>query len=132
LRDTFAGVVRRDAPDLSARGFGILLICYLNPGPHTVRGLAAQLNINKPAITRTLDRLVELGLAKRNPDPRDGRSVIVGRTREGFAYLNELRGFMADGYRSWTPRTVRSNAETIQPRQEARYGDGGRDARRGL
>jgi predicted transcriptional regulator len=42
-----------------------MLICYLDEGPHTVRGLAATLEISKPAITRSLDRLVELNLARR-------------------------------------------------------------------
>ena len=68
LRDTIVGTVRRDGPDLSARQFGVFLICYIEEGPHTVRGLAARLEVSKPAITRSLDRLAELGLAKRGPD----------------------------------------------------------------
>jgi DNA-binding MarR family transcriptional regulator len=72
-----------------------LLICYLEDGPHTVRGLAARLDVSKPAITRSLDRLAELGLAKRSPDPRDRRSVLVTRTRKGNDLLGDLRGYMA-------------------------------------
>jgi DNA-binding MarR family transcriptional regulator len=94
LRDTIIGTVRRDGPDLSARQFGIMLICYLDEGPHTVRGLAATLEISKPAITRSLDRLVELNLAKRGPDERDGRSVLVLRTMEGTAFMNDLRSLL--------------------------------------
>ena len=30
---------------------------YLDPPPHTVRGLAAALGVSKPAITRALDTL---------------------------------------------------------------------------
>ena len=44
--------VRRDAPDLSARQMAVLLTVYLTSPPHTVRGLAATLNVSKPAITR--------------------------------------------------------------------------------
>ncbi|MDE2576617.1 MAG: MarR family transcriptional regulator, partial [Rhodospirillales bacterium] len=65
LRDTIVGTVRRDGPDMSARQFGVFLICYIEEGPHTVRGLAARLEVSKPAITRSIDRLAELGMAKR-------------------------------------------------------------------
>jgi DNA-binding MarR family transcriptional regulator len=100
LRDTIVGTVRRDGPDLSARQFGIMLICYLSEGPHTVRGLAATLEISKPAITRSLDRLVELNLAKRGPDPRDGRSVLVLRTMEGTAFMSDLRNMLATSHKA--------------------------------
>lgn len=94
LRDTIVGTVRRDGPDLSARQFGVFLITYLEDGPHTVRGLAARLEVSKPAITRSLDRLAELGLTKRAPDPRDRRSVLVIRTRRGNDFLADLRSYL--------------------------------------
>jgi len=94
LRDTIIGTVRREGPDLSARQFGVLLICYLEEGPHTVRALAARLEVSKPAITRALDRLAELGFARRGPDPRDRRSVLVSRTSPGAAYVAHLRSLM--------------------------------------
>ena len=56
-RGALVETVRRDRPDLSARQMALLLTVYLTPPPHTVRGLAATLNISKPAITRALDRL---------------------------------------------------------------------------
>jgi DNA-binding MarR family transcriptional regulator len=95
LRDTIIGMVRREGPDLSARQFGVLLICYLEEGPHTVRALAARLDVSKPAITRALDRLAELGFARRGPDPRDRRSVLVQRTRKGTDFLADLRQLLA-------------------------------------
>ena len=107
LRDTVVGTVRRDGPDLSARQFGVLLITYLEDGPHTVRGLAARLEVSKPAITRSLDRLAELGLAKRAPDPRDRRSVLVTRTRRGNDFLADLRGYIGAALK---PRAMREDA----------------------
>ena len=105
LRDTIVGTVRRDGPDLSARQFGVFLITYLEDGPHTVRGLAARLEVSKPAITRSLDRLAELGLAKRAPDPRDRRSVLVTRTRRGNDYLADLRTYIAAAAKPGNGRT---------------------------
>lgn len=100
LRDTIIGAVRRDGPDLSARQFGIFLISYIEDGPHTVRGLAARLEVSKPAITRSLDRLAELGLAKRAPDPRDRRSVLITRTRKGQDFLTDLRANMVAAHKA--------------------------------
>lgn len=94
LRDTIVAMVRKDGPDLSARQLGVFLTCYLQEGAHTVRGLAAELNVSKPAITRALDRLGELDLARRKVDPLDRRSVLVQRTLRGAAFLREMRSVM--------------------------------------
>jgi DNA-binding MarR family transcriptional regulator len=96
LRDTVVALVRREGQDLSARQLGVFLTCYLQDGAHTVRGLAADLNVSKPAITRALDRLGELDLARRKVDPMDRRSVLVQRTLKGTAFLRDLRGIMTD------------------------------------
>ncbi len=96
LRDTIVSLVRRDGPDLSARQLGVFLTCYLQDGAHTVRGLAADLNVSKPAITRALDRLGELDLARRKVDPMDRRSVLVQRTLKGQAFLRDLRSIMSE------------------------------------
>lgn len=96
LRETVVALVRRDGPDLSARQLGVFLTCYLKDGAHTVRGLAAELDVSKPAITRALDRLGELDLARRKVDPADRRSVLVQRTLKGAAFLRDLRAVMSD------------------------------------
>lgn len=96
LRETVVALVRRDGPDLSARQLGVFLTVYLTDGPHTVRGLAAELNVSKPAITRALDRLGELDLARRKVDPMDRRSVIVQRTLKGTGFLRDLRQIMSE------------------------------------
>jgi DNA-binding MarR family transcriptional regulator len=100
LRDTIIGTVTRGGPDLSARQFGIMLICYLDEDPHTVRELAATLEISKQATTRSLDRLVALNLAKRGPDARDGCSVLVLRTMEGAAFMSDLRSLLVAGHKA--------------------------------
>ncbi|MBR0659480.1 MarR family transcriptional regulator [Neoroseomonas oryzicola] len=96
LRETIVALVRDDGPDLSARQLAVLLTVYLSEGPHTVRGLAADLNVSKPAITRALDRLGELDLARRKVDPADRRSVLVQRTPKGTTFLQDLRNVMIE------------------------------------
>lgn len=96
MREIIVSLVRRDGPALSAHQLGVYLTCYLHDGDHTVRGLAKELTVSKSVITRALDRLGELSLTARRLDPLDARSVIVVRTANGLAMLDELRTIAAD------------------------------------
>lgn len=82
--------VRDGGHDLSNRQLAILLTIYLEIPPHTVRGLAARLNVTKPVITRALDAMGELDLVARRRDPADLRNVIVQRTVQGSLFLDRL------------------------------------------
>jgi DNA-binding MarR family transcriptional regulator len=82
--------VRNDAPDLTMRQAAILLTVYLDPPPHTVRGLAARLDVTKPVITRALDSMGSLKLVSRHRDELDKRNVLVRRTVEGALYVERL------------------------------------------
>ncbi len=82
--------VRDDRPDLSMRQMALLLTVYTTSPPHTVRGLAKTLNISKPAVTRALDRLCGIDLARRKRDDADRRNVLIQRTVKGSVYLTEL------------------------------------------
>ena len=95
LREVIVALVRRDGPALSAHQLAVYLTCYLKKGDHTVRGLAADLGVSKSVITRSLDKLGELELTRRAPDPADRRSILVDCTDAGLALLDELRGIVA-------------------------------------
>ena len=45
--DVTLGLVRDEETDLSARQMTVLLTVYLEPPPHTVRGLAEKLGVNQ-------------------------------------------------------------------------------------
>ncbi|MFZ1815563.1 MAG: MarR family winged helix-turn-helix transcriptional regulator [Rhizobiaceae bacterium] len=83
-------MVHGEHPDLTQRQMTILLTVYLEPPPHTVRGLAARLRVTKPVITRALDTMGALDLLKRRRDERDRRNVIIQRTVEGALYLENF------------------------------------------
>lgn len=89
-REVMCDAVRADGPDLSMRQWSILLTVYLKPGPHTVRALARDLNVPKPAISRALDALSILGFIKRVRDANDKRIVIVQKTADGAIYLDKF------------------------------------------
>ena len=78
------------APDLSMRQAAILLTIYLDPPPHTVRGLAGKLQVTKPVITRALDAMGELKLLTRLRDEQDRRNVLIRRTVEGALYVERF------------------------------------------
>jgi DNA-binding MarR family transcriptional regulator len=96
LRHTMIGLVRRNGPDPSARQLGVFLTCYLEEEAQTVRGLAAKLNVSKPAISRALDRLSEFDLVRRKTDPLDRRSVLVQRTMVGAGFMRDLKKINGD------------------------------------
>ena len=93
-RHALVASVRGDAPDLSARQMSLMLSVYLGDGPHTVRGLAQALRISKPAVSRALDRLGELGYVYRQRDDLDRRNVLVQRTQNGAKFLTEFSGLI--------------------------------------
>ncbi|GBD56307.1 MarR family transcriptional regulator [Gluconobacter wancherniae] len=119
LCDTIVALVRKDGPDLSARQLGVFLTCYLHDGAHTVRGLASELKVSKPAITRALDRLGELDLARRKVDPLDRRSVLVQRTLKGSTFLREMRAVMteASGAKTNVDETASASVERFRTRR---------------
>jgi DNA-binding MarR family transcriptional regulator len=104
LYRTITEAVRSQTPDLSARQLAIILFITTDSSMHTVRGLAVQLNISKPAISRSLDRLCELGFADRTPDPRDGRSVLVIPTNDGYEHVAKLRAMLQNSLRALSGR----------------------------
>ena len=82
--------VRRNLPEMTLRQFAMMLHIYLDPPPHTVRGLASMLGISKPAVTRAIDRLSALDFVRRKVDESDRRSVLLLRTVKGSVFLREF------------------------------------------
>lgn len=108
--------VRRDAPDLTARQMAVLMAVYLRPSPHTVRGLAALLNVSKPAITRAVDRLTALGMVRRKTDEADRRSVLVTRTVKGSVFLSEFGEVIAAAGREAEGMSARAAPRAVNGR----------------
>lgn len=60
-----------------------LLLNIARNEPVTPGALAAGERISAPAVTRSLNRLLELGLVSRKPDPGDGRASQISLTAAG-------------------------------------------------
>ena len=94
------GSVRSGQPDLTNRQMALMLLVYLTPGPHTVRGLAGTLGVSKPVITRALNTLGALGYLRRVRDEADRRNVFVAKTETGQQFLESFeRNIEPDGSR---------------------------------
>ncbi|HEX3809024.1 MAG TPA: MarR family transcriptional regulator [Rhizomicrobium sp.] len=89
-RDVLVARVGGATPDLTERQMAIVLTVYMKPPPHTVRGLASQLKISKPAVTRALDALGRLDYIKRKRDDEDRRNVLVQRTDVGSRFVGDF------------------------------------------
>jgi DNA-binding MarR family transcriptional regulator len=83
---------------LAIKGFG-------SDGALTIGDLAAYLLLRHHSVVELADRLANLGLVQRSPDPRDGRRVLLRLTEEGQRRLRSLSGIHA--------REVRAIGETL-------------------
>ena len=91
--------------DVAPHQFSVL--CRLEETPRTPGELAEIERVAKPSMTRTVAALVERGLVARQPDPTDGRQVILSITPEGTASVRAIRrkrdAWMASRVATLTP-----------------------------
>ncbi|WP_018149510.1 MarR family winged helix-turn-helix transcriptional regulator [Henriciella marina] len=109
-RRALSSYVRTSDGDLTVRQQAILMTVALSAGPHTVRGLASDLDLAKPAVTRALDALEKAGFVRRRRDEHDLRSVIIERTVEGMTWLREFAELVIAAEAGEERRPVASDA----------------------
>ena len=85
-----SGALKYMPIDLSARQTAVLLHIYMEEAPHSIKTIAEDLDISKPAICRAVDTLEREKLVKRLRDRNDKRNVILQKTTRGSAYLSEF------------------------------------------
>jgi DNA-binding MarR family transcriptional regulator len=112
---TLLAYVRSGDPDLTNRQMALLLLVYLKPGPHTVRGLAKALNVSKPVVTRALNRLGALGYLRRQRDDADRRNIFVAPTREGADFLEHFKALIGGGVNGQGGEKRSQRSESREP-----------------
>ena len=112
---TLLAYVRSGDPDLTNRQMALLLLVYLKPGPHTVRGLAKALNVSKPVVTRALNRLGSLGYLRRQRDDADRRNIFVAPTTEGADFLEHFKSLLGGGGNGQSGEKRSQRSETREP-----------------
>lgn len=89
LRRTIGERARTIHPDLTAAGY--LMLAYMaEHGPVRASAVVEAFNLDKGAVSRHVQALVELGLATKDRDPDDGRAWVVSLTDEGRRRMTEL------------------------------------------
>lgn len=75
----------------------LLLAHLVDSGPCRSSVIVEAFGIDKGAISRQVQHLVDLGLVERSPDPDDGRATLVSVTSEAQARFADVR----DHRRKW-------------------------------
>lgn len=89
-KQALTNIVLQKGPDLSTRQLSVMFIVYLEQKQHTVRRLAAAIDVSKSVITRYIDTLSILGLVKRVRDEKDKRNIFITRTVKGAVFLADF------------------------------------------
>ena len=87
IKSALLGIVRKGDDHTSRQ---ILLMLCLRSGPGTVRALADEMGVIKPAIVRGVNRLEVDHYAERRPDPPDRRSVKIVLTKRGEKFVDDM------------------------------------------
>ena len=83
-------------PDLQPASY--LMLTYLaSEGPQRSSVMSERFNVDKGAISRQVQHLVDLGLLDRQPDPVDGRATLVSASADAVRRINDV----ADDRRRW-------------------------------
>lgn len=90
LNALFLSLSRNLPPEITIRNLSILLSVYMDGEAYTIRAVAKHLDIPKAAVSRAIDTLEKLDLLVRIRDPKDGRSITLGRTPRGIEYLRHV------------------------------------------
>lgn len=79
----------RTSPGISRTEAGVMRALSLRP--QRITELAAAEGVTQPAITLLVNRLAGRGWVVREPDPKDGRAVLVNLTEAGGKVIEALR-----------------------------------------
>jgi DNA-binding MarR family transcriptional regulator len=90
LRDSLIRMVRSNSRDLTCRQLGVLMISCTAPKPIPAYVLVERLDVTRPVITRVMDKLVGLGLARKYRNPEDGRSMLLVASTKGRLLIRRL------------------------------------------
>ncbi|GGO72516.1 MarR family winged helix-turn-helix transcriptional regulator [Nocardioides deserti] len=103
-------------PDLQPASY--LMLGYLAAhGPVRASAMAEVFGIDKGAISRQVQHLMDLGLVDRSPDPDDGRATLLSASEEGVRRLEEVadlrRRYLDERLGDWSDDELADFAGTL-------------------
>ena len=129
FRDARAAIEAAVRVDLAQNGFGDVTPAHSallrNIGDDGARPseLAAHAGVTRQAITKLVDELERLDLVRRDPDPDDGRGVIVRYTDRGRAGVAIARERMLALERDYAAQVGAERWAQVRSTLEALFGD---------
>ena len=97
IKRVIAGRAAEVHPELQPASF-LILGWLAEHGPARGSSLAGEFGIDKGAISRQVQHLVELGLVIRSADPEDGRAMLLAASEEARVLLERAE---LDRRRAW-------------------------------
>jgi DNA-binding MarR family transcriptional regulator len=79
------------APNAYVERSALMLLPRLEERSCRLRELAEAVHADPSTVSRQVSELVDLGLVRREADPRDGRATLLAITPEGLAACEDLR-----------------------------------------
>lgn len=108
-------------PDLQAGAY-LMLAHVRRHGPLRAAALCEQFDLDKAAVSRQVQHLLDLGLVDRTPDPEDGRATLIGITADGAKRLcwvgKQRRRGMDERLTDWSTTELTDLAAVLE-----RYND---------
>ena len=129
LRDGYTTVEAEVRAALTAAGYSDLLPWHFqvlrNLGDDGARPveLAAKASITRQAVAKIVDELERIGIVYRDPDPDDGRGVIIRYTDRGLAMLAVARQRMTDLEHEYAARLGPQHWTTVRSGLDALFGE---------
>lgn len=109
IRRVIAERARAVHPELQSSSY--LMLSWLQQhGPQRSSAMAEAFGVDKGAISRQVQHLVDLGLVDRTPDPADGRATLVSASVEAVTRMaviaDERRRWLDERLGDWTERDL--------------------------
>ena len=111
IRRMIAERARMVHPELSPVAYSMLMALN-DSGPRRASDLVEMFAIDKGAVSRQVQSLLELGLIERAPDPEDRRAAILSITEEGSRRLASIaaarRSEVIDRLAEWSDEDLQA------------------------
>ncbi|GAA4813600.1 MarR family winged helix-turn-helix transcriptional regulator [Nocardioides caeni] len=113
---------RQVHPDLLPSTY-LMLGHVRDHGPMRASALSTVFDIDKGAISRQVQHLIDLGLLDRAPDPDDGRATLLSVSAEGLrrleAVASERSAMLAARLEDWDPVEIEQVVVSLRRYNEA-------------
>lgn len=105
VRRVIAERARAVHPELASASY-LMLAWLVDAGPVRSSAIAEAFGIDKGAISRQLQHLLDLGLVDKVPDPEDGRATLVSASEDAVRRLEDIRSdrrrWLDESLADWT------------------------------